>query len=413
MSLDPSYRETIEIFLNSPVETPVFLYNSAKARDTIRQFQNLQVKHGVRCHYAMKANYSRFFLRLILDAGLSIDVNSIGELTQALSCGFKPEQIIFAGVGKTDRELLAAVRAGIKTIKCESVEEIAVLGEITESSRLKARVGLRLNPEIDPGTHPYIATGLAESKFGIDKRDLAESLRLLKSFPNLECTTLDAHIGSQITDLNLFTDVFSFLYTKAEELNQQGIQIQTLDLGGGFGIEYDGSGTTTVTELGLVFENMQKLNLKGYDIAIEPGRSLVANCCLLMTQVLYTKRNGDKLFAVVDGSMTENIRPSLYGANHPIIKAGSSETANLIYDVVGPVCESGDFLGESIALPPVKRGDYLALLEAGAYTTAMASNYNMRPTAAEYWVENGKLTLTRRKQNINEWLTPLEVSDEI
>jgi len=413
MSLDPSYRETIEVFLKSPVETPVFLYNSGKAKDTIQLFQNLQVTHGIKCHYAMKANYSNVFLKLVLDAGLSVDVNSLGELTQALKCGFKPEQIIFAGVGKTDRELAAAAESGIKTIKCESVEEIAVLGKIADTIKRKVRVGLRLNPEIDPGTHPYIATGLAESKFGIDKRDLDEALRVLKTYSNLECTTLDAHIGSQISDLNLFTDVFSFLYKKAEELNQQGFQIQTLDLGGGFGIEYDGSGTTTVTELDQVFDKIQELNLKAYEIAIEPGRSLVAASCLLMTQVLYTKRNGEKLFAVVDGAMTENIRPSLYGAFHPIIKAGSTEDSNLTYDVVGPVCESGDFLGESVHLPALKRGDYLAVLEAGAYTSAMASNYNMRPTAAEYWVENGQLALYRRKQSINEWLTPLEVANEI
>lgn len=413
MSLSPSYQSIFSSFLNFPVTTPAYIYSNQKLHQNISLFSEIKKKHLIQVHYAMKANNNAHILRMIKEAGLSVDVNSQGELTKALQIGFLPGDLIFAGVGKTDAELELAVNLGLKTIKVESVDELLVLSEITKRNGTPANIGLRLNPEIDAKTHPYIATGLSTSKFGIDKRDVDQIISILKSFPLLRLTTLDAHIGSQITDLNLFIDVYSFLASQATLINSNGFSIADLDLGGGFAIEYDGSGHSTLPELDDLFSKISLLNKGAFNISIEPGRAMVANTCAILTKVLYTKTNGDKNFAIVDAAMTDNIRPSLYGSVHPIVRIGVDSTGgNMVYDVVGPVCESGDFLGEDVPLPKCKRGDYLAILDSGAYTSAMASNYNMRPLLPEYLEKDGRLIEIRRRQNVNEWLENLEISYE-
>lgn len=413
MSLSPSYQSIFSSFIKSPVSTPAYIYSNQKLIQNISLFSDLAKKHLIQVHYAMKANNNAQILRMVKEAGLSVDVNSMGELTQALKIGFLPSNLIFAGVGKTDSELELAVKLGLKTIKVESVDELSVLSEITNHLGISANIGLRLNPEIDAKTHPYIATGLSTSKFGIDKRDIDQIISILSNFPLLRLTTLDAHIGSQITDLNLFVDVFTFLSNQANFINKKGFSITDLDLGGGFAIEYDGSGQSTLPELDTLFSKIALLNNGAFKISIEPGRAVVANTCAILTRVLYTKTNGDKNFAIVDAAMTDNIRPSLYGSVHPIVKIGQgSVSETLVYDVVGPVCESGDFLGEDVSLSQCKRGDFLAILDSGAYTSAMASNYNMRPLLPEYLEKDGCLIEIRRRQNVNEWLENLEIPYE-
>lgn len=413
MSLDPSYYSIFSAYLKNPVQTPAYVYSQSKLTENITVFKNLFDQYGVSTHYAMKANSSATVLKLILKAGLSADVNSAGEMKKAIHAGFLPGNLIFAGVGKTDSELETAIRSGLKTIKAESVQELTVIARIAERLNLPVKIGLRLNPEIDAKTHPYIATGIATSKFGIDKRDIPAALDVLKNHPVLKLTTLDAHIGSQITNLNLFVDVFNFLKNQAEEFFKAGFPISDIDLGGGFAIDYDGSGNSTLPHLADLFKKISILNDKQFQISIEPGRAIVANTCAILTSVLYTKRNGDKDFAIVDAAMTDNIRPSLYGSIHPIIKIGNTQQPQeKVYDVVGPVCESGDFLGEDVLLPELHRGDVLAILDSGAYTSAMASNYNMRPLSPEYLESNGELIEIRRRQKINEWIENLEIPYE-
>lgn len=413
MFLDPSYNSLFAAYLKKPVQTPAYIYSNAKLVENISVFKNLFDKFGVTTHYAMKANSNSTILKLILKAGLKVDVNSLGELKKAMRAGFLPGDLIFAGVGKTDAELETAIQLGLKTIKAESIQELVVIGKIAENLGIPVRIGLRLNPEIDAKTHPYIATGIATSKFGIDKRDIPASIDILRSNKFLNLTTLDAHIGSQITDLNLFVDVFRFLSAQSDEFYKLGFKISDIDLGGGFAVDYDGSGNSTLPLLDDLFSQIAILNDKKFNISIEPGRAIVANSCAIFSTVLYTKRNGEKNFAICDAAMTENIRPSLYGSVHTIVKIVDEQyTQKSLYDVVGPVCESGDFLGENISLPELNRGDVIAILDSGAYTAAMASNYNMRPLSPEYLEKNGELIEIRRRQNINEWIENLEISYE-
>ncbi|MCA0446682.1 MAG: diaminopimelate decarboxylase [Bacteroidetes bacterium] len=413
MFLDPSYNSLFAAYLKNPVQTPAYIYSNTKLVENISVFKNLFDKFGVTTHYAMKANSNSTILKLILKAGLKVDVNSLGELKKAMSAGFLPGDLIFAGVGKTDAELETAIQLGLKTIKAESIQELVVIGKIAENLGIPVRIGLRLNPEIDAKTHPYIATGIATSKFGIDKRDIPASIDILRSNKFLNLTTLDAHIGSQITDLNLFVDVFRFLSAQSDEFYKLGFKISDIDLGGGFAVDYDGSGNSTLPLLEDLFSQIAILNDKKFNISIEPGRAIVANSCAIFSTVLYTKRNGEKNFAICDAAMTENIRPSLYGSVHTIVKIVDEQYAQKsLYDVVGPVCESGDFLGENILLPELNRGDVIAILDSGAYTAAMASNYNMRPLSPEYLEKNGELIEIRRRQNINEWIENLEIPYE-
>jgi len=385
------------------LHTPSFIYNFDKLSGNISIFSDMIDKFGVKVFYAIKSNNNHRLIEIVNQSGIGFDVNSFGELKKVLDSGIDPEKIIFAGVGKTDSELKLAIESKIKLIKVESLDEVKVVSELSKELNESANIGLRLNPNIDAKTHPYISTGLLTSKFGIDSRDIPEILDNIKSNSRLQLKGLDAHIGSQIQDLNLYIDIFNFLSSKAEEINKSGFQINEIDLGGGFGIDYDGSGNSTLNELRSLFEKLSEINKQRFEILIEPGRAIVANTCMIISKVLYTKRNGEKQFAIIDASMTENIRPALYKAKHQIVKLNPNDTDNKEkYDIVGPVCETSDYLGLDVSIQKLKRGDFVGILDSGAYTSVMASNYNLRPFRAEYLWKDNKMELIRKPQDVNE-----------
>lgn len=412
MNISPNYQKTFETCLSSlpQLSTPCYVYNYEQLRDNLDIFKNLTMRYKLNVHYAVKSNNNKTILKIINETGLGFDVNSGGELEKVLSIGVSPEKITFAGVGKTDDEIRLGIKNRVGLIKVESYDEIKVISTIATELQLKANIGLRLNPNIDAKTHPYISTGLSTSKFGIDIRELNDVLDAIKKNDFLELVGLDAHIGSQISDLGLYLEVFQFLKSTADQLNEDGFKISDIDLGGGFGIAYDGSGQSTIKLLDQLFSKLHQQNQGKYKILIEPGRSIIANTCIILSKVLYVKTNGEKKFAVIDASMTENIRPALYEAVHPIVNLtppnDSDETE--IYDVVGPVCETGDYLAQNIEIQKVKRGDYIAILDSGAYTSVMASNYNMRPFSAEYLVRHNQIEMIRKPQTLLDLVKGLD-----
>ncbi len=383
--------------------TPAFIYNFDQFSKNISVFSDISEKFGIRVFFAVKSNNSKKLIEIIKESGIGFDVNSAGELKKVIDSGIESDKIIFAGVGKTDSELRFAIQSKIRLIKVESLDEVKVISELSDELNQSVNIGLRLNPNIDAKTHPYISTGLLTSKFGIDSRDIPEILDVIKSNPKMNLKGLDAHIGSQIQDLSLYLEIFDFLSGKAEEINKLNFQISEIDLGGGFGIDYDGSGNSTLNEIHALFEKLSKINNKRFEIFIEPGRALVANTCMIVSKVLYTKRNGEKQFAIIDASMTENIRPALYKSKHSIVKLNPEESDKTeIVDIVGPVCETSDYLGLDVSIQQLKRGDFVGILDSGAYTSVMASNYNLRPFRAEYlWIDS-KMELIRKPQDLEE-----------
>lgn len=404
-SISSAYRNLIQTTVSnlSNIKTPCYIYSLEQLLLNISLFKKLVESFGIHVHYAVKANNNPTLLKIIAENNIGFDVNSLGELKRIVSLNVPTDHITFAGIGKTDEEIKLSIDTGVGLIKIESLDEAIAISKIATDLQKNAKIALRLNPNIDPKTHPYISTGLATSKFGIDNRDLPKILSVIKENKYLILKGLDAHIGSQVSDLNLYIDVYKFLRNEADNLNPSGFQIEELDLGGGFAISYDASGNSTLKDLYSLFSNLYQMNEKKYRILIEPGRSLVANTGMILTQVLYVKRNGTKNFAIVDAAMTENIRPSLYGAVHPIMKVSERTIKKTeIYDVVGPVCETGDWLGQNVEIESIIRGDYLTILDCGAYTSVMASNYNMRPFATEYLVRLNEISTIREAQSVDD-----------
>ena len=412
VNLSSTYQKTIETCLSSLsfLKTPSYVYNYDQLVENLSIFQNLTTRYNLSVHYAVKSNNNKTILKIINEMGLGFDVNSGGELEKVLSIGVSPEKITFAGVGKTDEEIRLGIKSQVGLIKVESYDEIRVISDIADELKIKANIGLRLNPNIDAKTHPYISTGLSTSKFGIDARELNDVLIVIKKNDFIELAGLDAHIGSQISDLGLYLEVFQFLKETADTLNKDGFKVTELDLGGGFGINYDGSGQSTIGLLDQLFSKLHQLNQNKYKILIEPGRSVIANTCIILSKVLYIKTNGEKKFAVLDASMTENIRPALYEAVHPIVNLTPSNNNQdtEIYDVVGPVCETGDYLAQNMEIQKLKRGDWVAILDSGAYTSVMASNYNMRPFSPEYLVRNNQIEMIRKPQTLTDLVNGLD-----
>jgi diaminopimelate decarboxylase len=352
--------------------------------------------------YAMKANANLAILRAFIDEGAGVDIVSGGELFRALRAGAEPGKIVFAGLGKTAGEIEAALRAGILLFNVESPQELAAIQAAAARLGTRAPVALRVNPDVDPKTHPYIATGLRQSKFGIPIQAAGELYRAMRSLRNLDPVGVHAHIGSQITHVGPFQEAAAKLASLVTTLRRDGFDIRYLDVGGGLGIRYQDEGPPAPAEYAATLRPW--LGDLGCTVLLEPGRWLVGNAGVLVTAVLYTKANHDKHFVVVDGGMNDLIRPSLYNAYHAIVPVtrpadGAPESA---WDVVGPICESGDFLAKERALPPCQPGDLLAVMSAGAYGFAMASNYNARPRAAEVMVKGGEFRVIRRRETYED-----------
>lgn len=390
------------------VGTPTYVYDAAGIRErytAVRDALARSAAHGdapLVC-YAVKANSSQAILHLLGRAGAGADIVSGGELQRALAAGIPPERIVFSGVGKTDGELDAAVGHGIRAINVESAEELARLAERAAAAGRRAPVCLRINPDVDPDTHPYLATGLRESKFGIAMADgVALALRAHRD-PNLDLVGIACHIGSQICDAAPFQDSVARLRETIAALREQQVVLKHLDVGGGLGVAYaPGEPELDVAAWGAaVAAAVDGLALQ---LVVEPGRYLVADAGILLTRVLGRKRGEVASFVIVDAAMNDLLRPALYQAHHAIVPARlpAADAALARVDVVGPVCESGDFLARDRALPAVERGELLLVLDAGAYGMSMASTYNTRPLPAEVLIDDGRWAVIRARKSVAE-----------
>jgi diaminopimelate decarboxylase len=351
----------------------------------------------------MKANSSLAVLQVFADAGCGFDIVSGGELARVLAAGGDPAKVIFSGVGKTRAEMQQALQIGIGCFNVESEAELDVLSQVAVKAGKRAPVSLRVNPNVDPKTHPYISTGLKGNKFGIAHEDTLRAYRHAASLPGLHVVGIDCHIGSQITETTPYLDAMDRVLDLVSEIEAAGIPIHHIDFGGGLGINYNGD--TPPEADALWAQLLAKLDARGYgqrQLMIEPGRSLVGNAGVCLTEVMYLKPGEQKNFCIVDAAMNDLPRPAMYQAFHQIVPVTPRNEADggdsVVYDVVGPVCESGDWIGRDRALV-VQAGDTLAVLSAGAYCMSMASNYNTRGRAAEILVDGAKAHLIRQRES--------------
>lgn len=374
-------------------ETPLYYYDLPLLRETITTAKAQADRWGYHIHYAVKANFNPRILQEISACGIGADCVSGLEIEQAVTHGFQASEIVFAGVGKTDREIRTALKHGILAFNVESLEELKVIGNLAREMQLEARVALRINPNIDAQTHHYITTGLDENKFGILMHELEACLSFIHTAASgLTLVGLHFHVGSQITDWT----VFKRLCLKVNEWNAwfiaRGYIVPILNVGGGVGINYTQPDTEPIVDFASYFAifNQFLAPEKGQQVHFELGRSLVANCGSLLSRVLYIKNGVNKNFAILDAGMTELLRPALYQAYHKIDSLTATEVTlekTVQYEVVGPICESSDCFGKNIQLPPLKRGDLLAIRSAGAYGEVMASRYNLRQPLNYYFKE--------------------------
>ncbi len=381
--------------------TPLYVYSRALFEGAYDAYALAFAGLPHRICYALKPNSNGALLRLLQARGAGADVVSSGELRAALRAGFAPERIVFSGVGKTDAELESGLEAGIGVFNVESEPELRRLSELGARRGVRAPVALRVNPDIDPRSHPYISTGLRQSKFGVPMGDALELLRRARAWPGLEISGVQAHIGSQIADLEPLVESARELRTLARTLQNEGFALRTLDLGGGLGVDYAGDGGVPVPSA-LAEAVLPLCSDLGLELLLEPGRSLVGAAGLLLTRVLYVKHSGDKRFVIVDAAMNDLLRPALYDAQHRIERVVAGSGARFVADVVGPVCETGDFLALGRELPAVERGDLLAVRDVGAYGFSMSSSYNLRPRPAEVLAEQGTARLIRRRETFDD-----------
>jgi len=383
--------------------TPLFVYSKAAMLSALAAYQRGFAGRKAQICYAMKANSSLAVLQVFADAGCGFDIVSGGELARVLAAGGDPAKVIFSGVGKTRAEMQQALQIGIGCFNVESEAELDVLSQVAVQAGKRAPVSLRVNPNVDPKTHPYISTGLKGNKFGIAHEDTLRAYRHAASLPGLHVVGIDCHIGSQITETTPYLDAMDRVLDLVSEIEAAGIPIHHIDFGGGLGINYNGD--TPPEADALWAQLLAKLDARGYgqrQLMIEPGRSLVGNAGVCLTEVMYLKPGEQKNFCIVDAAMNDLPRPAMYQAFHQIVpvtpRLGADAGDSVLYDVVGPVCESGDWIGRDRALA-VQAGDTLAVLSAGAYCMSMASNYNTRGRAAEILVDGAKAHLIRQRES--------------
>ncbi|MGB8432758.1 MAG: diaminopimelate decarboxylase [Burkholderiales bacterium] len=377
--------------------TPCFVYSRAALEASYRAFDAaLEGRDHLIC-YAMKANSNLAILDVFARLGSGFDIVSGGELARALAAGADPRKIVFSGIGKTKREIRVALAAGILCFNVESAAELARVTRVAQDIGTRAPVSLRVNPDVDPKTHPYISTGLKENKFGVAYADALDLYRAAAASPHLDVAGLDFHIGSQLTEVGPLVDALDRALELVEALEREGIRLRHLDIGGGLGIRYRHEQPPAVADY--LQAMLERLRHHPHRILLEPGRALVGNAGLLITRVEYLKPGAHRNFAVVDAAMNDLMRPALYDAWHDILPVVHRNNRAETYDVVGPVCESGDFIGRSRELA-IAEGDLLAVMSAGAYGMSMSSNYNTRPRAAEVIVDGSTLHLVRERESL-------------
>lgn len=383
--------------------TPLYVYSADTIASRYRAADDAFASYPHAMHYALKANSALAIVRLLRSLGSKVDANSGGEIDVALRAGFIPPEIVFTGVGKTEAELTQAIDLGVKTINAESEGELERIDALARARQTRARVAIRVNPDIDARSHPHISTGLKTNKFGVSIDDARDLCRRMRDRAGLEIVALHTHVGSQIMDLEPLRSAATKIVALATELIADGLAIEHLDLGGGLGISYDGSPAPTPAEYAAAV--LPAVRESGLSIVLEPGRSIVGPAGALVTRVVDVKEQpGGKYFVILDAGMTELIRPMLYNAYHRIEPAETRQAPEVLSDVVGPLCESSDTLGKDRRFPKPEVGDVFAVLDAGAYGSVMASNYNRRSLPAEVMVQNGRGTVIRRRQTIDDML---------
>ncbi len=383
------------------VGTPFYCYSSSTLASHYHAFdQAFAGVPNVIC-FALKSNSNGAVIRVLGREGAGADIVSGGELFRALRAGIDPKKIVYAGVGKRRDEIEYALKVGILMFNVESGEELIAIDRAAKEMHARARIALRVNPNIDPKTHAYISTGLKENKFGIPIEEALEHYQVARGLANIDVAGVHQHIGSQITEVQPFIDALEKLTVFVRELRAAGMDITHLNIGGGIGITYKDETPPLPKEVAAAINPMLKAS--GCTIVLEPGRALVGNAGILVTRALYRKDSGAKKFLIVDAGMNDLIRPSLYHAYHdikPLVESSSPERET--YDVVGPICESGDFLAKDRSLPIIKPGEYLAVMGAGAYGFSMSSNYNSRPRAAEVLVRKNEYFVVRERETYSD-----------
>ena len=392
-----------DVTLNSIAEqhgTPCYVYSRATLERHYRAFDDAFGDHPHTICYSVKANSNIGVLNVLARLGSGFDIVSVGELERVLKAGGDPKKVVFSGVGKRADEMQRALEVGIRCFNIESIGELERLNDVAKSMDKIATISIRVNPDVDAKTHPYISTGLKDNKFGIDI-EIVEGVYLqAAAMEHIHVSGIDCHIGSQLTDVTPFMDALDRLLDLADRLKAQGINIEHLDIGGGLGVRYKDEIPPTPSDYtSRLFTNER---IKDYEVLIEPGRAIAANIGVLLTKVEYIKHGEEKNFAVVDTAMNDLIRPSLYQAYQeiiPVIEKSEPKQAAKVYDIVGPICETGDFLGKDRSLS-LAQNDLLAIRSAGAYGFVMASNYNTRPRTPEIMVDGEKSVVIRKRETI-------------
>ena len=382
--------------------TPCYIYSAAKMAASYQAIAQVFLGPNRRIHYAMKANSNLAVLKLFQRLGAHVDLVSIGEYHRALAAGFTPDQMVFSGVGKTEDELREAIIGGIGQINAESVAEVDRIIALAKETGLMPSVALRINPDVAAGGHAKISTGGSDTKFGIPGAEAEAIYRRMTDSQVIHPSGLAVHIGSQIMDHGAFATAWQYMRDLADHLKSQDYPVPCLDLGGGIGVDYTNGSTADLTAFANTVETV--FGDSDYHLAIEPGRLLVAEAGCLLTQVIYVKDGEDKRFIIVDGAMNDLIRPTLYESFHRMEAVGDHPAHSIPADIVGPVCETGDYLGLGRHMPSLTSGDLVAVMSAGAYGAVMRSNYNSRPLAKEVMVIDGTPHLISKPQQISDLL---------
>ena len=378
--------------------TPLYVYSKASLESGFTAWQDALSGLPHLICYAVKANSNIAILQCLAKLGAGFDIVSGGELTRVMMAGGDPKKVVFSGVGKTPAELNDALDAGIRCFNVESASELKLLESIAAKKKMTAPVSIRVNPDVDTQTHPYISTGLKENKFGVDEATALELYHQAHASDHLKPVGIDCHIGSQLTDISPYLEAVDHLLGIIDQLGDMGITLEHIDIGGGLGIQYQHEPETG--PVALIELLKARLAQRGLEVVVEPGRSIVGNAGVLLSEVVALKHGEHKNFAIVDAGMNDLIRPSLYQGWHAITPVVQRDAETLTYDVVGPVCETGDFLGKDRDLS-IEEGDVVAVMSAGAYGFVMASNYNSRPRAAELLIDGPNCHVIRRRETIS------------
>ena len=406
------YCENVPISsITNKYGTPIYIYSKNHFKQQYLKFADAFKHLNYKIYFAAKSNFNLNVIKIFSDLGAGIDVNSDGELFRALKAGVEPKNIIFTGIGKTKDEIKSGLENNVSLFKAESEAEINLINKIANKMGIIVPLAIRVNPDVNPKTHPYISTGLSENKFGIDSKIAKQVFVNASKLSNIKLVGIDMHIGSQIVSISPFVEAVNKLAGLFLDLKKTGIKLTHFDIGGGMGVVYNDEKLFTIKELAeALTPTLKTLNCK---IMMEPGRYLTANGGTLITKVLYTKKNFNKNFIIVDAAITDLLRPSIYDAYHHIQPIVINNRNEITADIVGPVCESGDFLAKNRKISDVKIDEQLAIMSSGAYTMVMASNYNARRKAPEVLVDNDKYFLIRSRETYEYLLFDEKIIDDL